>query len=191
MPALASQGAQKCGAEVIMWSLTKLMLVVICKKIRKTLQQSKALRNIGRTSSLRLSDYYCCYKYWYSHTTLSPCQYFGNFSVSNTSCHYFTEGALAICTCLTICEKTPYLCTIDPQNLAEALGKLFFIELWNGFSRFAFTWHVIPCWKIRVCIFTSFEVVIVKKDFIELFKKVRYDKGQGGLALDYFLGVFF
>jgi len=27
----------------------------------------------------------------------------------------------------------PYLCTIDPQNLAEALGKHFFIEPWNDF----------------------------------------------------------
>ena len=60
--------------------------------------------------------------------TLLTCQSFGNFFLSNTSCHYFTEGALAICTVLRFMKKTPYLYTIDPQNLAEALGKCFFIE---------------------------------------------------------------
>ena len=54
------------------------------------------------------------------------------------------EGALAICIYLAIRGKTPYLCTIDPQNLAEALGKCFFIELFTIRIRLAskqFDWY--------------------------------------------------
>ena len=44
---------------------------------------------------------------------------------------------------------------------------------------------------MRVCILTSFQVVIVKKDSIELFYKVRNHKSQGGLALGCFWGELF
>ena len=59
--------------------------------------------------------------------------------VNNTSCR---RGQLH---CLTIREITPYLHTIDPQNLAEALVKRFFTGLWNDFSQFAADKRDITC----------------------------------------------
>ena len=46
------------------------------------------------------------------------------------------------------------------------------------------------CWKIRVYIFTSFHVITVKKDSVELFNKVRNGKSQDSLALGYFLSFY-
>ena len=78
----------------------------------------------------------------------SPCQNSGNFMV-NTSCHYVITALYRAhpgqLHCLTILEITPYLCTIDPQNLAEALVKCFFTGLWNDSSQIAVDGRDITC----------------------------------------------
>ena len=82
--------------------------------------------------------------------TSSPCQNSGNFTANNTSYHRVINLLLYGARprqlhCLTIREITPYLLTIDSQNLAEALVKRFFAGLWKDFSRFAVDGRDITC----------------------------------------------
>ena len=83
------------------------MFVVMHEKTRKTIEQARRFEILLYQTTIVVTsiDIHVL--------TLLPCQ---NFQQTTPA---VTKLRRAPCNSLTICGKTPYLCTIDPQNLAE------------------------------------------------------------------------
>jgi len=110
------------------------------KKTQKTIERSKVLRTFGRTSSIRLSDCYCCYKYWYSRTnfiTLSKLWwvYYLYFYTNNRHhriCHYFM-GAPWPSAPVSQFVKNSICMFHRPSKVGRGTGKAFLCRAMGRF----------------------------------------------------------